>query len=1033
MDLVGRSDESGVIDAQLAAARAQQSQTLVIRGPAGIGKTALVEYAVASAHDFLVVQLTGFEAERNLGYAALRRLLTPILHQVERLPAPQRDALNAALGVTSGPGSDPFLVGLGVISLANNAARARDRLLCVIDDAQWVDRESLEALAFWGRRMPAEGIALILAARDGPDPVPALDGFPTMQVDGLADEAAHALLAAETDSGLDRRLADRIVVDTGGNPLALIELTNHLTAHALAEAASRPEPLPLQYRLEEHFMAQVRALPSTTQTILRLAAADSSNDPALLGRAAALVGVGVDDAEPAETAGLLTLGQEVRFRHPLVRSAIYTGASMPERRAAHRALAAASGPEDDEERWAWHRAAATIGIDDEVAAVLEGCADVAASRGSHTARTALLIRAAELTNEHELAAARRVDAAESALMGGSIVQAAELLAMAEPSLRGPAMQARAQRLNGRVLAIAARTTEAAPVLFSAASILVPVDNRAGREVLLEALEAALQAGSFHDRNVEVALAGAELAAATADGGDTVVDRLLDGIAAKLLSGYEAAVPQVRSVVAAIHDVNTPDEQLARWMLLLTSVCRLVWDDESWDVLQRRVAESSRQRGDLIQLMLALQAMATTATWAGRPGAADRYLAEAGDIAHAVGLDPLHSVFLGLDVLALRGAPEARAKAANVFALAEQHGIGISATLAHFALAQLDVAEGRYDDALHHAQTVVGSQPFGYSNEVLPDLIEAAVRAGRKDVASEALAMLREQGLASGSRWALGLVARSRALVVGADGEADYLEAISLLDSTRMAIDTARARLLYGEWLRRQKRRGEARDELRRAHEMFSAMGVAAFAERARVELLATGERARKRTVEAANDLTPQEAIIAGMAATGATNAEIAAQMYLSTSTVDYHLRKVFRKLSVTFAPSAERSAAGRRGRRRPRVEVAGERRGARRSIAGSGGLDEAAIDDEVGSGHVGGAFRGEQHDQGRHLLGRGEPSRGEPADAGHDVVPGGVGVDPRRSGHGRGDPLVAQPEVGPNRSGRDGGDPNALGTELLGQ
>ena len=909
MTLLGREVECRALDALIDSARHGLGGTLVIRGEAGIGKTALIDHAVATAQDFLIVRFTGIEHETELGFAALHRLLTPILHQIDRLPAPQRDALNSALGLAPGPPANHFLVGLGVISLAANAARARERLLCVIDDAQWADRESMAALAFWGRRLHADGIALIFGERDGSESNSPLDTFAVLEVGGLPDESARQLLASEAGCGVDREVADRIVTETRGNPLALVEFAKDLRPDQLIGAAADLQPLPLSRRLEERFARQVRSLPIDTQMFLLLAAADSTADTAFLLRAASIFGVKAKAAEAAEACGMILLGPEIAFRHPLIRSAVYSRARPADRRAAHSALAAATDPADDAERHAWHLAAASITRDEPIAAQLERCAAHASDRGSHNAAVALLSRSAELTPQVEHAARRRVAAAEAALNAGSPLQAHALISLATPALRKQIDHAEAERVDGNAWMREGNVALAAPILLSAALGLMPSDPRLGRQTLLEAIEAVFTLGGGADADLIAAVLAAANAAPPGEG--TIVDLLLDAFGTYLDAGFVAAAPRFRAAVSAMADPEVPPDQLIRWVHFASYATRALWDDATHALLMRRLAQATRERGDLTWLSIALRECATAAVWSGRFDTAEMDLADATDLSAAAGEDQLSTEIMGLESAAIRGRDaETRAKADAVIRTAKELGWGASALSAHHALLVLDLGEGHYLDALQHAIATMRGR-VGCGHQVVADVVEAATRAGDRATAQAAVDRLAERAPASGTPWAMGLLARCRALLAGDDAEVLHKDAIELLGSTRMVVELARAHLLYGEWLRRQKRKIDARDQLRIAHDMFATMGAEAFARRARDELLATGERVRKRTVDTSFDLTAQEAHVAQLAAAGGTNAEIAAQLFISANTVEYHLRKVFRKLSVTSRRQLKGALTGR--------------------------------------------------------------------------------------------------------------------------
>ena len=871
----------------------------MIRGDAGIGKTALIEYAIHSGEDFLLIRLIGVEAERDIAFAALHRLLTPILHQIERLPPPQRDALNSALGLAEGPPADRFLLGLGVLSLAANAVRAVERMLCVFDDAHWIDRETLDVLGFWCRRLHADGTAVLFAEREEPLMSSALDGFRMLHLDGLNPAASRQLLGSVARHDLDADVAARIIAETGGNPLAILELGKDLTPDQLIGAVAGPSPLPVSRQLEQRFVRQVRALPVETQMMLLLCAADSSGDAALLWRAAAIVGLNPAAAEPAEALELLTLDTTVTFRHALIRSAVYGNARPADRRAVHQALAAATDTTTHADRRAWHLAAATVGRDEEVALMLERCAVSASERGGYSAGVALLSRAAELSPDREEAARRRVAAGAAALDGGAPLQTQTLIAVANPDLRDPVMKAAARRLEGAAWMRLGQASRAAPILLSAAESMLELDPAAGRRTLLEALEASFVSGSSGDVSNDVGRAVADLAR-PGPHSQTVVDLLLDGFATEVNDGFVAAAPLYRSAVAAMNSDRVTPQELIRWSRFASDVPRQLCDHDAHDELMVRLARVIRERGALDFLAPMLHSQATSELWQGRLAAAESFAAQAADVSAAAGGGMLGTRLLTLSILAYRGHEiEARGQAASVLQHAAETGIGLAATNARVALVMLDLGVGQYGDALRNAQAVFNEDPFPFGHEVLSNMVEAAVRAGSAQMANDAMTRLAERAPAAGTAWALGLHARAQALLAGHEGEHRYLQAIDLLASTRQAVESARSHLLYGEWLRRQKRRSDARDQLRIAYDMFTSMGTEAFAKRTQAELLATGERARKRNVETTNDLTPQELHVAELAAAGGTNAEIAAQLFLSPSTVEYHLRKVFRKLALS--------------------------------------------------------------------------------------------------------------------------------------
>ena len=631
--------------------------------------------------------------------------------------------------------------------------------------------------------------------------------------------------------------------------------------------------------------------------LLLLAAADSTADTAFLLRAAAILGVKTEAAAAAEAAGLVVLGSTVAFRHPLIRSAVYGGARPADRRAAHKALAAATDSEEDSDRRAWHLAAASVGRDEEVAAILERGAERARERGGHNAAAALLSRSAELSPSPERAAVRRIAAAEAALASGASFQVHALIALAKPALQDPVMTARADRLDGNAWRREAKTAIAAPLLLSAAVALMPTDPRLARQTLLEAIEAVLIAGSAAGDDVISAVTEAVRAAPPGD--DAIVDLLLDAFGTYLAAGFVAAAPA--STRRGHGDEQSGDtRRSAHPMGPVRSLCHpCPLGRPGAQQVDDRLAQASREQGALMWLAVALKARATDEVWAGRFDAAEIDLADAADVSLAAGEHPMSIEMMGLEVAAIRGrVAQTRASARTVIQNAAELGSGSAALFAHHAMLLLDLGAAEYGEALGHAVAAMTGR-VGSGHQVLADVIEAAVRAGDPGRARAATDSLAERAPASGTPWAMGLLARCRALLADDDAEQLYQEAIDLLGSTRMAVELARAYLLYGEWLRRQKRKIDARDQLRIAHNMFADMGADAFANRARHELLATGERVRKRSVETSSELTPQEERVARLAAAGDTNAEIAAKLFIASSTVEYHLRKVFRKLSVT--------------------------------------------------------------------------------------------------------------------------------------
>ena len=892
--LVGRQRERDVLDRVLEAARGGHGGVLAVYGDPGVGKTALLEYAAAAAPDFGVARAVGVEGEMELAFAALHQLCSPNLDLIDGLPDPQREALEVALGLSAGRTPDPFLVGLAVLNLLSEAAEERP-LLCVIDDAQWLDRASARVLAFVARRLLAERIAMVFAAREQ---IVSLAGFAELQVEPLGHRDARALLDSILPGRLDERVLERIVVETHGNPLALLELPRGLTPAQLAGGFGLPTALPLSTGIEQSFTRRLVRLPRDARQLVLLAAAEPLGDPALLWRAAQQLGIPETAAQAAELEGLLRLDGAVTFRHPLVRSAVYGAAEPTERRKVHLALAEATDREIDPDRRAWHRAQAAASLDEDVAAELELSAARAQARGGFAAAAAFLERATELTPEESRRSRRALAAAQAKLQAGALDDALRLVATAESGVLTELEQARAELLRAQLSFFSTRGNDAAPLLLEAAERLREIDPELARETYLEALTAAIFAGPLAGPGAsssEVAQAAKAAPPARKPRG---LDQLLDGLVALLTDTYAAGVPILRKTQRAFGAGMSEREEL-RWMWGGTVSAMLLWDDERWERLSDRHLQLVRETGALGGLQIALGHREGMHVFAGELGSAASLLDAIEEATQLTGspLPPYH----GLGLVAMRGR-EAEARRLIDKARPEviERGEGAGLEFMDWAEAVLYNGLGRYSEALAASRRVLDSSELVPVNWALPELVEAAARTGARELAADADRLLTDRSGASGTDWALGIAARSHALVVEDECADDlYAEAIERLSRTRVAVDLARAHLLYGEWLRRQSRRVDARKELRIAHEMFTDFGMEAFAERARVELEATGEHARTRTVETLGDLTPQESQISRLVAQGHTNREIAAQLFISPSTVEYHLRKAFRKLNVT--------------------------------------------------------------------------------------------------------------------------------------
>jgi DNA-binding CsgD family transcriptional regulator len=898
--LTGRHTECGVLDELVEAVRhAGESRPLVVHGEAGVGKTALLEYLACHASGCRVARASGVQSEMELAFAGLHQLCAPMLDRLEALPAPQRDALRTAFGMSAGPAPDRFLIGLAVLSLLSHVAEDQP-LVCLIDDEQWLDQCSAQTIAFVARRLGAESVGMVFAARI---PSGNLAGLPELVVRGLSETDARAMLDAVLAGPIDDRVRDQIVAETRGNPLALLELPRGLTVSELAGGFGLPGAIPLAGSIEESFRRRISALPEQTRRLLLLGAADPTGDPALVWRAAGLLGIGAGAAAPAADADLAEFDTRVQFRHPLARSATYRSACADDRRQAHRALAEATDQRLDPDRRAWHRAQAAEGPDEDVAAELERSAGRARARGGQAATAAFLKRAATLTLDPERRAGRALAAARAKLQAGAFEGALELLAMVEAGPLSDLQQAHVDMVRAQLAYVTNRGSDSPPLLLKAARRLEPVDTDLSRAAYLDALSAASFAGSLARPGagvVEVARAAASAPAARVP---RAPDLLLDGLTAQHNDGYAAGVPILRRALAAFGDGMSVEEEL-RWLWLASVAALRVWDDERWEALSARHVQLARDTGTLSELPLALISRVSTLLFAGDLTAAASLAEEARTVEEATGSNLAPYGALGL--AALRG--DAVRTAVLIDATVEhvtERGQGIGITFAQWANATLNNGLGRYQDAL--AAPAATEDP-GSSFWPAVELIEAAVRTGTTETATSAYSQLREMTTASGTEWALGTQARSRALLSeGETAENLYRESIARLGKTRIRADLARAHLLYGEWLRRERRRGDAREQLRTAHRMLDGMGMEAFADRAQRELQATGETAHKRTPASLDgELTAQEAQVARLARDGLSNPEIGTRLFISAHTVQYHLRKVFTKLGITSRSQLDR-------------------------------------------------------------------------------------------------------------------------------
>jgi len=894
--LTDRRREREMLDRLVAAVRGGQSRALVVRGDLGVGKTVLLDYLAGKAPGCRVARAAGVQSEMELAFAGLHQLCAPMLGHAEQLPAPQRDALRTAFGLAAGPPPERFLVGLAVLSLLSEVAAERP-LICLVDDEQWLDQASAQALGFVARRLAADPVGLVFAARE---PSAELAGLPELEVGGLCDSDARALLDSALAGPLDDRIRDQIVAETQGNPLALLELPRGLSPAELAGGFGLPGAAPLPERIAESFRRQLDALPEPSRRLLLLAAAEPYGDLPLVWRAAGRLDIPVQAATPAMDMGLVEFGTRVRFRHPLLRSASYQAASVADRQAVHGALAEATDPETTPERRAWHRAQAAAGPDEEVAAELERSAGRAQARGGLAAAAAFLERSALLTADPARRADRTLAAAQAQLQAGAFGAALELVTDAEAGPLDELQSARVDLLRGEIVFASGLGSDASSLLLKAAERLKTLDVGLARETYLTAWMAALFAARLAGAGDLLEVCRAARAAPVSGDPPHPADLVLAGLAMVVTDGPAAAAPTLRRALRAFNDADMTMTEELRWGWFAQAVASVLWDDGAWRAMLVRQVRLAREAGALDQLPIMLAALGTAVTWSGDLAAAVSLNAEADAVCEVTGSRA--APFTAMMLASLRGnqAEAARLIEATI-AEATAGGQGIAVAYAHWAAAILANGLGQYEAALAEArQASEDTSTLYISMWALPELIEAAARTGDTGSAGDALTRLAEFTQAGGTDFGLGVEARSRALLsAGETAEKLYWEAIERLGRTRLRPELARAHLLYGEWLCRENRRTDAREQLRTAHDMLAAIGMEAFAERARHELLATGEIVRQPMAEPASALTAQEAHIARLAAGGRTNPEIAAQLFLSGRTVEWHLRKVFTKLDIS--------------------------------------------------------------------------------------------------------------------------------------
>jgi DNA-binding CsgD family transcriptional regulator len=897
--LFGRTGELEILRRLIAQVRSGQSAVLVVRGEPGIGKTELLRQLSAEASGFWVARVAGVESEMELPFAGLYQLCAPMLGRLGSLPEPQRRGLSVAFGLAAGDSPDRFLVALATLSLIAEAAEEQP-ILCVVDDAQWLDQASAQVLGFVGRRLLAERIGLVFAIRT---PVPSepdhLAGLPELRLGGLDEQSARALLATVTTGPLDESVRARILEEAHGHPLALLELYRSRSPADLAGGFALPAAGDLPGRIEDRYAARLAKLPDDVQRLVLLAAADPVGDPALILRAARILGLDTGTVNLAAAADLLEFGANVRFRHPLVRSAAYRAASADDRRAVHEALAAATDPQADPDRRAWHRAHAAAGPDEAVAQELINSADRARRRGGVAAAAAFWERAVLLTPDLSQRAARALTAAGAKYAAGDLEAAQACLVTAELGPPGELGEARVQRMRAQIAFALRRGGDAPPLMLHAAQRLQSLDAELAQQTYLEAMVAAIYAGRLargQDAKQVARVARSATLGPSSSEPLPHAQLLTHGLAVRLADGYLAAAPILKE---ALRRYRAQAHELGWLSVAYNMVAMDLWDDEAWFELADGQVRLARASGTLSWLPFALDYLAEIHVQAGELSKAPGLLME------REGVDPgtreVTLPYVPLLLAAWRGdAPGAADLAQEMARGALDRGEGAALTYTDYAQAVLYNGLGNYKPAAEAAHGASAVDEIVISPWALSELVEAAARSDQPERARAAADQLSQLAVASAGNWARGAAARSRALVSqGRAAEEEYRAAIELLASTRMATHLARARLVYGEWLRRENRRIEARIQLRSAFDAFASMGAEAFAERARRELQATGEKVRKRSEDTRTDLTPQEEEIAQLAHEGLTNSEIGAQLFIGRRTVEWHLRKVFAKLDIS--------------------------------------------------------------------------------------------------------------------------------------
>jgi DNA-binding CsgD family transcriptional regulator len=908
--LVGRDAERARIGALLEAARASRSGALVVRGEPGIGKTALLEDAREQATDMQLLTARGVETETNLPFAGLHQLTRSALHLIGRLPPPQADGLRGALGLADTGRADRFLVSVACLTLLSELAEGGP-VLCLVDDAQWLDAPSSDALLFVARRLGAEGIAMLFAARETEVVHFEAPGLPAVELGPLDVRSATELVARYASGAIAPSVQDVLVEQSGGNALALLELPASLSTAQLAGEEPLPETLPLTRDVQRLFLERVGRLPEPTQRLLLVIAADGSERLSTILRAAETLGVPEEALAAAELSGVVSVsGGSLEVRHPLVRSAVYQRAPSIERRAVHMALAESLDGELERDQRAWHLAAAAPGPDAQAADELAAAAERASDRSGHAAAATTFERAAQLSVDDASKGLRLVAAATAAWDAGQPNRALGLLREASPVVADPWTRAQLEHVRGVVQFRCGGLLEAFDILVDGSDVAAPLDLRKALEMLFDAANAAATAGDYE----RVAESGhrATTLPPTGDEVDAVLIKLLIGIGSLQKGESAGELPLVLDAIACGDEFDEP-----RWLIWASGGAQFVGDRALAAEFLRRAISSARTSGKRDRLAAALMSFVLDGLIQGRHSV----LGEASEgltLTREAGFENLSTLFLATHAwfAAVRGQREVcRTYAAEAGERARSSGAGLGAALSNWALSIADLTAGQPAEAAARLDALRAA-PAGSGHPYIallatPDLVEACVRAGERARAETAIAALEGFAEPDGPGWARALAARCRALLArGEEAEREFEHALGLHMEADRPFDRARTSLLYGEFLRRERRRIDARAQLRAALEVFEQLGAAAWTHRARVELRASGESARTRDPSTIDELTPQELQIARFVAEGLSNKEVAAQLFLSPRTIEYHLRHVFTKLGITSRTQLARLPLG---------------------------------------------------------------------------------------------------------------------------